>query len=175
MRRVVTGHQGGKAVFTSDDDVAPTTIEMLPGSQYHDLWSADAPATFPNDGTETHATKWFPPIGGYRFATFTVPASNSALPADFDRAMAMQQLESTLPGMVTQARMEADNPGMHTTDTVDFEYVVSGEVWLELDDGAEVHLKPGDTVVQNGTRHRWKNKGTEPCTMIVFLTGAHRT
>jgi hypothetical protein len=57
MRRVVTGHQGGKAVFTSDDDVAPTTIEMLPGSQYHDLWSADAPATFPNDGTETHATK----------------------------------------------------------------------------------------------------------------------
>ena len=154
MRRVVTGHQGGKAVFTSDDDVTPTTIEMLPGSQYHDLWSADAPATFPNDGTETHATKWFPPIGGYRFATFTVPASNSALPADFDRAMAMQQLESTLPGMVTQARMEADNPGMDTTDTVDFEYVVSGEVWLELDDGAEVHLKPGDTVVQNGTRHR---------------------
>ena len=57
MRRVVTGHQGGKAVFTSDDDVAPTTIEMLPGSQYHDLWSADAPATFPNDGTVTHATK----------------------------------------------------------------------------------------------------------------------
>jgi quercetin dioxygenase-like cupin family protein len=31
--------------------------------------------------------------------------------------------------------------------------VLEGEVWLELDDGAEVRLRPGDTVVQNGTRH----------------------
>ena len=31
------------------------------------------------------------------------------------------------------------NPGMHTTDTVDFDVVVSGEVYLELDDGAEVY------------------------------------
>ena len=53
---------------------------------------------------------------------------------------------------------EPDDPGMHTTDTVDFDFVVSGEVYLELDDGAEVLLKPGDCVVQNGTRHRWNNR-----------------
>ena len=46
--------------------------------------------------------------------------------------------------------MEPDNPGMHTTDTIDFEVVLSGEVVLELDDGAETVLRPGDTVVQNG-------------------------
>ena len=62
---------------------------------------------------------------------------------------------------------------MHTTPTVDFEVVVSGRVVLELDDGAKVELGPGDTVVQNGTRHRWSNPGTEPATLAAFLIGAH--
>jgi quercetin dioxygenase-like cupin family protein len=64
---------------------------------------------------------------------------------------------------------------MHTTDTIDYEVVISGEVWLELDDGAEVHLHPGDTVVQNGTRHAWHNKTDEPCVLAVALIGARRS
>ncbi|MDA0790312.1 MAG: cupin domain-containing protein [Proteobacteria bacterium] len=174
IRRVVTGHdRHGKAIFVSDEMVEPTSLRQLPG-QYHELWSADAAPSFPDDGRQHPAAKWFPPVGGFRFATFSVAPQSTRLPDDFDRDTAMQELEETLPGMVTQARMEADHPGMHTTDTVDFEYVVSGEVWLELDDGREVHLKPGDTVVQNGTRHAWRNKGDVPCVMVVFLTGAHR-
>jgi len=39
------------------------------------------------------------------------------------------------------AHLEPDAPGMHTTDTIDFEYVISGEVWHELDDGQEIQLK----------------------------------
>ena len=68
--------------------------------------------------------------------------------------------------------MEPENPGFHTSPTIDFEYIVSGEVWLELDDGKEVLLKPGDTVVQNGTRHAWRNKAKEPCVMLLCNTGA---
>ena len=56
--------------------------------------------------------------------------------------------------------MDPSDPGMHTTDTIDFEVVLEGTITLELDDGAEVTLRPGDTVVQNGTRHRWKNPAT---------------
>ena len=52
---------------------------------------------------------------------------------------------------------------MHTTSTIDFEYIVSGEVWLELDDGAAVHLRPGDTVVQNG-----HTTAAECCTLSPF-------
>jgi hypothetical protein len=26
--------------------------------------------------------------------------------------------------------------------------------------------------VQNGTRHAWRNKGTKPVTMLLFLNGA---
>src|SRR5215469_4122300 len=85
---------------------------------------------------------------------------------------ALTEVEQKLPGLV--AHMEPDNPGMHTTDTIDFEVVLSGEVILELDDGAERVLRPGDTVVQNGTRHRWGNPGSEPAVVAVFITGAHR-
>ena len=175
IRRVVTGHSSnGKATVVSDGIVEATTVDALPGSEYHELWSADQAPVFPDSGEQSPAARWFPPVGGFRFATFTVPPGTQKLPDDFDRELALQELEAAVPGMVTQANMEKDNPGMHTTDTIDFEFVVSGEVWLELDDGKEVHLKPGDTVVQNGTRHAWRNKGEEPCQMVVFLTGAHR-
>ena len=85
---------------------------------------------------------------------------------------AFREIEEKLPGMA--AHMEPDNPGMHTTHTVDFEVVLSGEVCLELDDGAEVVLKAGDTVVQNGTRHRWTNRGSVPAVLAVGIIGAKR-
>ena len=36
-----------------------------------------------------------------------------------------------------------------------------------------VVLGVGDTVVQNGTRHRWSNPGDTPVVIAVFLVGAH--
>jgi hypothetical protein len=36
-------------------------------------------------------------------------------------------------------------------------------------------LRPGNTVVQNGTRYCWgKRGGTEPAVVAVFTIGAHR-
>lgn len=48
------------------------------------------------------------------------------------------------------------------------------EVWLELDDGKQVHLRPHDVVVQNGTRHAWRNKRDRPVKMAFVLIGARR-
>jgi hypothetical protein len=64
--------------------------------------------------------------------------------------------------------------GMHATDSVDYGVVLSGEIWLELDDGAEVRLGPGDVVVQNGTRHAWHTRAVEPCVVFFVLVGARR-
>jgi len=69
---------------------------------------------------------------------------------------------------------DGDEPGMHTTDSTDFGVVLSGNLVLEVDDGAEVVLSPGDVVVQNGTRHRWRVVGDVPATMAAFFIGAHR-
>ncbi len=177
VRRVVTGHTpAGKATVASDTEVDAITVAMAPGMEFHRIWGADLPPTFPDEGSPRPFTAYFPPVGGFRFGLFTVPPD--AVPpsaADIDPAVieaAVKEMEERLPGMV--ASMEFDHPGMHTTNTVDFEYVISGEVWLELDDGREVHLRPGDTVIQNGTRHAWRNKGTEPCRMVTIIVGAHR-
>jgi quercetin dioxygenase-like cupin family protein len=83
----------------------------------------------------------------------------------------LAEFEQMLPGLASY--VEPDHPGMHTTATVDFEVVLSGEVVLELDDGTEVVLRTGDTVVQNGTRHRWSNRSDAPATLAVFIVGAH--
>ena len=61
---------------------------------------------------------------------------------------------------------------MHKTNTIDYAVVYDGEMWLELDDGETLHLNRGDVIVQNGTRHAWRNKGNKPVTMLFFLNGA---
>jgi len=173
IRRVVTGHTAdGKATVASDTELDPITIGMLPGAEFYSLWGADEAPTFPDAGSSRPAPSYFPPVGGFRFGVFTVGPDSVTMPKDLDMQLAVAELEDKLPGIA--ALLEADNPGMHTSDTVDFEYVLSGEVWLELDNGREVHLRAGDTVVQNGTRHAWRNKSSEPCRVVYFLVGAHR-
>jgi quercetin dioxygenase-like cupin family protein len=38
--------------------------------------------------------------------------------------------------------------------------------------GKKIHLKRGDTVIQNGTRHAWRNKGRENATMLSVILDA---
>jgi quercetin dioxygenase-like cupin family protein len=61
---------------------------------------------------------------------------------------------------------------MHATPTVDYAVVLEGEIWLEVDDHQTVHVRRGDVVIQNGTRHGWRNKGSQSATMLFVLHGA---
>lgn len=70
------------------------------------------------------------------------------------------------------SKFEPDNPGTHVTDTVDYAIVLGGEVWLELDDGAQHHLEAHDVVIQNGTRHAWRNKTKNPRSSTRRLVSA---
>lgn len=173
VRRVVTGHDAdGKAVVVSDERVAPVRPSLLPGTEFHRLWGGDEPPRFPDRGTLPEHGSYFPPVGGFRFGYFTLPPDDGrGVPEGLDVQAALAELDEVLPGLA--GHMEPDDPGMHTTATVDFEVVLAGEVALELDDGATVRLGPGDTVVQNGTRHRWSNPGGEPAVLAVFIVGAH--
>ena len=174
VRQVVTGQDAsGKSVFVSDTEVAPVTLSQIVGPEFHRLWGADVAPTLPTDGTPPAQPTYFPPTGGFRIGLFTLPPADAPVPPDLDPAALFAEMAEKLPGMADV--MEPDHPGMHTTDTVDFEIVLSGEVFLELDDGAEVHLRPGDTVVQNGTRHAWHNRSNEPAVLFVVLLGASRS
>ncbi len=173
VRRVVTGHdEAGRAVVVSDEQVAPTTMALLPGSEFHLLWGADETPSFPDDGSRPPAPRYFPPVGGFRFGFFTIPpAAATTLPADLDLGAAIEELNQKLVGMADYT--ERDDPGMHTTATIDYGVVLSGRATLELDDGATVVLGPGDTYIQNGTRHRWSNPGDVPAVLAIALIGAH--
>ena len=169
VRLVVTGKDGsGKSVFASDAEVPPATVSLVPGAEFHRLWGADDPPKLPLDGKPTPQPAFFPPPGGYRFLYFNVPPASS-MPADLDVTAALQEFEEKLPGMAEH--MEPEDPGMHTTRTIDFGVVLEGEVVLELDDGATTTLKVGDAYIQNGTRHRWSNPGSVDARLAVMIVG----
>jgi mannose-6-phosphate isomerase-like protein (cupin superfamily) len=169
VRRVVTGHNAsGKSVFVSDEAVEPTQPSMMPTVAFHLLWGGDTTPQFPDDGSMPEWSSYFPPIGGFRFGLVTL--APGAEQPDVNVEDGLADLEEKLPGLVHY--MDPSDPGMHTTDTIDFEVVLEGTITLELDDGAEVALRPGDTVVQNGTRHRWKNAGDSVARFAVFICGA---
>ncbi|MEP7115614.1 MAG: cupin domain-containing protein, partial [Ilumatobacteraceae bacterium] len=172
VRRVVTGHDAdGKAVFVGDEMVAPVTLALLPGSEFHTLWGADSTVSFPDDGSRHEAPRYFPPVGGFRFGFFSIPPDGGeGVPPDLDVAAALAEFEQKLPGLGEY--LEPGDPGMHTTATIDYGVVLSGSATLELDNGAKVDLRPGDTYIQNGTRHRWSNTGDTPAVLAVALIGA---
>jgi mannose-6-phosphate isomerase-like protein (cupin superfamily) len=172
VRRVVTGHDPeGKAVFVSDGPVAPVTLSLQPGAEFHTLWGADAPVAFPGDGSRPAAERYFPPLGGFRFGFFTIPPDDGpGAPPDLDVVAGLAELRRKLPGLIDD--VDPDEVGMHTTASVDFGVVLSGQALLELDDGATVVLDVGDTYIQNGTRHRWSNPGDVPAVLAVALVGA---
>ncbi|MFI9504801.1 cupin domain-containing protein [Nocardia sp. NPDC052566] len=173
IRRVVTGHDAaGKSRVVDDSDVEAITTELMPGFAAYWLWGRDEHPTFPDDGSPDSAKAWFPPRDGSRFMINTIPPGELVPPPDLDVAAAVAELERQMPGVT--AVQEPDTGGMHTTDTIDYVLIVSGEVTLELDGGEQRTLRAGDVVIQNGTRHAWHNHGTEPCTLVGIAIGADR-
>jgi hypothetical protein len=170
-RLVVTGETpDGKSVFVYDGDVEP--IPSRPGGEMYRMWGDDVAPTLPHDGTRVDTPKMFPPPGGFRYVFVTMqPASSRTGPS----APPSPEVRENMKTMGIENLYEKDNPGMPTTDTIDIDYIVSGELYLELDDGQEVHLKAGDSVVQNGTRHKWTNRSDQPTVMLAMCIGAARS
>ena len=173
LRRVVTGrNRAGKAIFVQDG-VAPrvVTTETLPGLALVEVWATDMIPTLPiAPGDLTTTMKSFVPgPGGTRFRIVQFPGASSRA---FDQEAFRREYLAKAPGLAEA--MELQDSGMHTTESVDYGVVISGEITLELDDGATVGLKQGDCVVQNGTRHAWRNTNATPCVMAFVLVGAAR-
>ena len=60
----------------------------------------------------------------------------------------------------------------HRTETLDMGVVVAGQMEVRLDSGEVRTLNVGDTIVQRGTMHAWRNPSeTEWARMVVFLVG----
>ena len=107
IRRVVTGHDAnGKAVFTSDKEVEPITLALLPGAEFFQLWGADAPRRFPDDGSAQAGHRYYPPVGGFRFGLFTVAPDSGSMLEDLD----LGTLHGPLDGCHDAGSLEEGRP-----------------------------------------------------------------
>lgn len=176
IKRVVTGRNAaGESVFLSVGD-APRTHDWrhLPGMSVTQLWSTPASPQLEArvaDPTET-STSILPDVGGTQFVIVALPPDRAVTSPSFDAAGAAEEQRLHMPGLADT--FERDDPGMHTTNSIDYGIVLRGEICLELDAGRTERLRAGDVIVQNGTRHAWRNPGDEVALMAFILIGAAR-
>lgn len=146
-RRIVTGIQNGKSTIIEDQGVE-NAVEHLPGLIISDIWntqktpaSLDFENKIPNTG--------FPqtPKNGTYFRYVVIPPDKE-LGVEFK------------PG--------EPHPMMHQTQTLDYIIILSGELYLIMEEG-ETLLKAGDIVIQRGTNHAWSNRSDQPCIQLAVL------
>ena len=62
---------------------------------------------------------------------------------------------------------------MHRTLTIDYGMILSGEIDLILDGGETIRLVAGDTLIQRGTNHIWRNPSPDTaCRYLVCMVEA---
>ena len=149
-RRIVTGIKDGKSVI-AEDSIVTNINEDIKGLVLSDIWSTD---TFPVDLDKTLVIENTPipkvPANGTYFRYVSIPP---------DKELGIEVKE------------ELPHPLMHQTKTLDYIVILSGEIYLILEEG-ETLLKPGDIVIQRGTNHAWSNRSDENCIQLAILLDA---
>jgi hypothetical protein len=178
-RRALTGRDdAGKSVFKSFDVTSKVVeIDANPGLTFYELYMTEGVPRLTGQEPDPmlNGTRDFPGPGGTLFRLISYPPKRPdgwKPPPGVTLESGLRELSEKVPGMGNHFDRSA--PGMHTTDTIDYGVVVRGEMTLELDDGQKVHLRQGDCIVQNGTRHRWRNPLPEPCLMAFVSVGGRR-
>jgi mannose-6-phosphate isomerase-like protein (cupin superfamily) len=170
-RRVVTKNVNGKSVVQSDEPMQAYEFKTVPGYEHTLIWvNPTTPDLSKEQRFDSYPDSVVPGPGGTSLHFVTFPPGSVFADPSFDGAAAQEEALVRLRGLADH--FEKEDPGMHKTNTVDYAVVYDGEIWMELDDNETLHLKRGDVVVQNGTRHAWRNRDTKPVTMLFFLNGA---
>jgi hypothetical protein len=176
ITRIVTDRDnGGKSVFAEEKALDVGTVMVMPGAELFNVWGTEEgiPVVGAGDNPPTVPFPFFPGPGASRFVVVRFPPMEGVEAPDASPEEILAEAEAKQPGLAHV--FEPEGAGMHTTDSLDYGICVDGEIWLELDDGAEVQVTPGSLVVQRGTRHGWRNRTDRHCTMIFVLIGATRT
>ncbi|QKX62822.1 uncharacterized protein TRUGW13939_09987 [Talaromyces rugulosus] len=85
--------------------------------------------------------------------------STAELPPDVTTAEDLGLVDTGLANKGTICRIVDFPPNsvgkVHRSITLDYIYVLEGQVTLTLDDGSKTKVQKGDIVVQQGTMHGW--------------------
>lgn len=156
-RRVVTGERDGRSIVAIDDAICPFRmgVEGASGIVVTDMWRTepDVDRTLRESESCSLPLTFGPPRGGTVVQMLEWPPDRDLFGTD-DPASAKAATT-------------------HRTMTVDYVYVISGEIHVMLDEG-EVCLRTGDTLIQRATQHGWSNRGNAPCRMFVVMLDIER-
>lgn len=159
-RRIVTGHKNGRSIIVEDKKVTNVS-EHLPGLLISDIWATN---TMPVDLTKElivgNTLVPDPPKHGSYFRYVSIPP---------DKDLGIPERAPVIPGTITHQ----PHPLMHKTDTLDYIIILSGELYLILDE-EETLLKTGDIVIQKGTNHAWSNRSNQACIQLAILLDARQ-
>ncbi|WLE61157.1 cupin domain-containing protein [Burkholderia plantarii] len=154
-RRIVTGSdENGKSYIVSDAKCANVQAIMgMPEFATTELWkTSETPVQLSEEAADPASGPVVlpPPVRGSVFRVVEFPP-DSAIKAKFPVA-GKEHL-------------------MHRTPSIDYVYVISGEIHAVLDK-QETLMRAGDVMIQRGTNHDWINRTAEPCRVLFVLIGA---
>ncbi len=170
IRRVVTGHDKDGVATVIMDGPAECILQRpnRPGVTLTNLWQVDTtPAKMErHDDPVTGPLILQPPRNGSIFRIVQFDPEDREVLAKLDGKAAFAEM-----GAGANVVEGARHPFMHRTDSVDYAVILTGEIYMMMDED-EYLLRAGDTVVQQGTNHAWSNRGTEPCQIAFILVDA---
>lgn len=172
FRRVVTGHDEHGIAKVVRDDVADCVLQRptRPGVTLTNIWQLDSAPAEPeleHDPVEGPLIL-HPPQSGSVFRIIQFDPEDPDVIANIDGKAAFAEM-----GAGSNVVENARHPYMHRTDSVDYTVVLSGEIYMLMDE-EDVLLKAGDTVIQQGTNHAWSNRSDQPCLMMFVLNDARK-
>jgi mannose-6-phosphate isomerase-like protein (cupin superfamily) len=165
IRRVVTGLDASNKSVVMFDSRMPLQTGPY-GLNSTNLWVTN---TYPlgfsfKDDTSAIPVGVSPLDNGTKFRVVEFPPLDAATEAKMEPGFLMKTVGAAAP----TRGLTVTHPLMHRTRSVDYAVVLSGEIDMMLDDTV-VHLKPGDTIVQQAKNHAWVNHGTEMCRILFVL------
>ena len=172
-RRVLTAIDAEGRSYIAEDGPSPADL-VLPGTTYRssNMWrthAAPGSVAAPDDITEHKGV--LPPQHGTVIRVIDFPPIGDATPEE--RAA---MVKAVFAAIYPDADHHADSDrsaSMHTTDTIDYAIVLSGEI-VAVMDRDETVLKAGDILIQRGTAHGWDNRSDAICRIAFVLIDAER-
>lgn len=168
-RRVVVGNdEGGRTTILSDGSApAHYEFEHLPGQELTQLWFTSGPPmdTPPEHEPTAIPGPLIPTSGGVTAVIMQIAPESVAQSPTFDGRAAGKEYATVAVDIA--GATDPDYPHLHRHRTLDIAVVLEGEIFLEVDDGQEVLLKPGDTLIQLVSRHTWHNRTAQPARIMT--------
>ncbi len=168
-RRVVTGHtEEGKAVVLIDGPAPNVNYRQASGVYSTLLWVTEQAPSDNSGSADAGQTDiaTAPPPGGsiLRIVDFPPPGET---PSNTSNEQVLKELGIGQSSGAAASR----SPFMHRTKSIDYAFVLQGEITMLLDD-SEVDVKAGDVIVQRATNHAWVNNSDQWCRVAFVLIDA---